>query len=73
MADNLDNIINRIKNNSKEENKQLVQEMKRNLSEEQTQSLNKLMSDKELVKKLFASEQVQQIIKKLGGDNNGYK
>lgn len=73
MADNLDNIINKIKNNSKEENKQLAQEMKRNLTEEQAQSLNKLMSDKELVKKLFASEQVQQIIKKIGGGNNGYK
>lgn len=73
MSDNLDNIINKIKNNSKEENKQLAQEMKRNLTEEQTQSLNKLMSDKELVKKLFACEQVQQIIKKIGGDNNGYK
>lgn len=73
MSDNLDDIINKIKSNSKEENKKLAEEMKNNLSDEQSQSLAKLISNKELIKKLLSSDEAKNIIKKLGGDNNGYK
>lgn len=73
MADNLDDIINKIRSNSKEENKKLAEEMKKNLSDEQTQSLNKLISNKDLMKKLLSSDEAKNIMKKLGGDSNGHK
>ncbi len=73
MAENLDDLVNRIRSNSKEENKKLAEEMRNNLSDEQAQSLNKLISNKELMRKLLSSEEAKNIINKLGGDNNGHK
>lgn len=73
MSDNINNIINKIKNNSKEENKKLAENLKNSLSDEQAHSLESLMSNQELIKKLLESDEAKNIIKKLGGDENGYK
>lgn len=71
MADNIDDIIRKIKNNSKEENENLADELKSRLSDEQTKSLNNLLSNRELMKKLMSSDEVKRMMKKFGGDNSG--
>ena len=73
MAENIDDIIKKIKNNSNEENKKLAEDLQKGLSESQSASLQKLLSDKELVKKLLDSDQAKKIMKKFGGDNNGHQ
>lgn len=73
MAENIDDIIKKIKNNSNEENKKLAEDLQKGLSESQSASLQKLLSDKELVKKLLASDQAKKIMKKFGGDSNGHQ
>ena len=73
MTNNIDDLIGKIKNNSDDENKQLAQELKNNLSESQTDALNKLMTNKDLLQKLFSSDAAKNIINKLGGDNNGHQ
>ena len=73
MAENIDDIIKKIKSNSSEENKKLAEDLQKGLSESQSASLQKLLSDKELVKKLLDSDQAKKIMKKFGGDNNGYQ
>lgn len=73
MAENIDDIIKKIKSNSSEENKKLAEELQKGLSESQSASLQKLLSDKELVKKLLDSDQAKKIMKKFGGDNNGHQ
>lgn len=73
MADNIDDIIRKIKNNSKEENENLADELKSKLSNEQTKSLNNLLSNRELMKKLMSSDEVKRMMEKFGGDNSGHK
>lgn len=73
MAENIDDIIKKIKSNSSEENKKLAEDLQKGLSESQSASLQKLLSDKELVKKLLDSDQAKKIMKKFGGDNNGHQ
>ena len=73
MSDNIDDIIRRIRSNSKEANESLAEELKSRLSAEQTKSLNKLLSDKELMKKMMCSDEVKRMMEKLGGDKNGHK
>ncbi len=73
MAENIDDIISKIKNNSNEENKKLAEELKNGLSESQSASLQQLLSNKELVKKILDSEQAKNLMKKFGGDKNGHK
>ena len=73
MSANIDDIINRIKKNSSEENKKLASELKSGLSPQQNEMLGRIMSDKDLLKKITQSEQVQNILRKLGGDKNGHK
>ena len=72
MSDNIDDIIRRIRSNSKEANETLAEELKSRLSAEQTKSLNKLLSDKELMKKMMCSDEVKRMMEKLGGDKNGH-
>ena len=73
MAENIDDIIKKIKSNSSEENKKLAEDLQKGLSDSQSASLQKLLSDKELVKKLLDSDQAKKIMKKFGGDNNGHQ
>lgn len=70
---NINEIINRIKKNSEEENKQLADDLKAKLSENQTDALRKLLSDKKLVAELMNSPQAQEILRNIGGDKNGHK
>lgn len=73
MADNIDDIIGKIKNNNSNENKKLAENLMNSLSESQSQTLQKLLSDKALMQKLLSSDQAKNIMKKLGGDKNGHK
>jgi len=73
MAENIDEIISKIKNNSNEENKKLAEELKNGLSESQSRSLQQLLSNKELVKKILDSDQAKNLIKKFGGDKHGHQ
>lgn len=73
MAENIDDIISKIKNNSNEENKKLAEELQGGLSRSQNEALQKLMGDKEMLKKIFESDKMKNIIDKLGGDKNGHK
>lgn len=73
MSDNLDEIINKIKNNTAEENKALANNLQDNLNAEQSAMLNGLLSDSELMKKLMASDAVKNIINKIGGESNGHQ
>ena len=71
--DNLDKIIDKIKNNSEEENKELAEKLTGNLSSSQNNALLKLLSDKKLVAEIMNSPKAQEILKKIGGDKNGHK
>lgn len=73
MSDNIDEMINKIKNNSADENKKLADELQSNLSKEQSEKLGSLLSNKELMNKLMASDAVKNIMNKLGGDSSGNK
>lgn len=73
MADNIDDIISKIKNNSGNENKKLAENLINGLSENQSQTLQKILSDKELMKKVLLSDQAKNLMNKLGGDKNGHK
>lgn len=73
MADNIDDIISKIKNNSNEENRKLAEELKNGLSASQSETLQKLMSNKELMKKLLESDQAKNLMSKLGGGKDGHK
>lgn len=73
MSDNIDEIINKVKNNSSEENKKMVEGIINNLSESQSRTVQNVLSDKELIKKLLSSEQAKNLINKLGGDKNGHQ
>ena len=73
MADNIDDIIGKIKNNSNDENKKLAENLMKSLSDSQTQTLQKLLSDKESLRKMLSSDQAKNIMNKLGGDKNGHK
>ena len=73
MSENIDNIIGKIKNNSNDENKKLAENLMNSLSESQSQTLQKLLSDKEALRKLLSSDQAKNIMKKIGGDKNGHK
>ena len=73
FTDNTDNLIEKIKNNSEDENKKLASELKEKLSEGQSSALSKLLSDKKLVSEIMNSPRAKEILRKLNGDKNGYK
>lgn len=73
MSDNIDEIINKVKSNSGAENKKFVEGIINNLSESQSRTVQNILSDKELIKKLLSSEQAKNLINKLGGDKNGHQ
>lgn len=73
MQNNIDDIIGKIKNNSDDENRQLAEELKNNLSPSQTDALNNLISNKDLMSKLLSSDAAKNILNKLGGGENGHK
>ena len=73
MSDNIDEIINKVKNNSSAENKKMVEGIINNLSESQSRTVQNILSDKELIKKLLSSDQAKNLINKLGGDKNGHQ
>ena len=73
MSDNIDDIIRKIRSNSKTENEILANELKSRLSSEQTKTLDKLLSDKELMKKMMCSDEVRRMMEKLGGGKDGHK
>ncbi len=73
MPENIDAIINKIKNNNEQENKKLAEDMANSLSPEQKAALSKLMNDKSLLQKIFSNEKFREIMNKIGGDVNGHK
>lgn len=73
MPENIDEMIEKIKNNNADENRRLAENLKNNLSPEQKSSLDRLMNDSNLMQKLMSNSKVQGIMKKLGGDSNGHK
>ena len=73
MPENIDGIINKIKNNNEQENKKLAEDMANSLSPEQKATLRKLMNDKSLLQKIFSNEKFREIMNKIGGDVNGHK
>ena len=46
----------------------MVEGLINNLSESQSHTVQNILSDKELIKKLLSSEQAKNLINKLGGD-----
>lgn len=73
MGNNIDDLIEKIKHNSREENQELAQELKKGLSNSQSDALNKLLSNKELMQKLLNSDEAKNIMNKLGGDKSGHQ
>ena len=73
MPENIDGIINKIKNNNEQENKKLAEDMANSLSPEHKAALSKLMNDKSLLQKIFSNEKFREIMNKIGGDVNGHK
>lgn len=73
MADNIDEIINNVRKNSESENKKLAEDIMKNLSESQSQALQRVLSDKALMNKLLSSDQAKKLMNKLGGDKNGHQ
>ena len=71
--DNINEIINKINNNTDEENKKLADELTSKLSHSQNNALSSLLSDKKLVSELLKSPVAQEILGKLSGDKNGHK
>jgi vacuolar-type H+-ATPase subunit E/Vma4 len=71
--DNSDDILKKIKNNTNEENKKLLNELTQNMSPLQNESLRKILSDKEQLQKILNSPQVKQILSKFGENENGHK
>ena len=73
MNDKFNEMMDKISSGSAEENKKLAENMKNNLSDSQKKAVERLLSDAGLMNKLLANEKVREIIKKFGGDDNGYK
>lgn len=73
MSDNLEDMISHIKNNTDEENKALASHLQGRLSAEQTAKLNGILSNSDLLEKLMSTDAVKNIMKKLGGDQNGHQ
>ena len=73
MADNIDEIINNVRNNSDSENKKLAEDIMKNLSESQSRTLQRVLADKALMNKLLSSDQAKKLMNKLGGDKNGHQ
>lgn len=71
--DNLENIIDKIKNNSEEENKKLAQKLTEQLSDSQNDALSRLLSDKKLISQIMNSPKAQEILKNISGEKNGHK
>lgn len=71
MSDNLEDMISHIKNNTDEENRELASSLQESLSAEQSSKLNGILSNRELLNKLMASDAVKNILSKLGGGQNG--
>lgn len=73
MGNNIDDLIEKIKHNSREENRELAEDLKKGLSNSQSDALSKLLSNKELMKKLLDSDEAKNIMNKLGGDKSGHQ
>ena len=61
--DNINELIGKIRNNSDEENKKLAEDLAKELPENQSDALNRLLSDKALINKLLASREAQDILR----------
>ena len=73
MPENIDEMINRIRNNNEQENKKLAEDLTNSLSQEQKTALDKLMNDKSLLQKIVNNEKVREIMNRIGGEQNGHK
>lgn len=73
MSDNFDELINKIKNNTAEENKKLADNLQQHLTSEQSAKLNELLADSGFIKKIMSSDAVKNIINKIGGECNGHQ
>lgn len=73
MPENIDEMINRIRNNNEQENKKLAEELANGLSQEQKTALDNLMNDKSLLQKIVNNEKVREIMNRIGGEQNGHK
>ncbi len=73
MPENIDEMINRIRNNNEQENKKLAEDLTNSLSQEQKTALDKLMNDKSLLQKIINNEKVREIMNKIGGEQNGHQ
>ena len=73
MPENIDEMINRIRNNNEQENKKLAEDLTNSLSQEQKTALDKLMNDNSLLQKIINNEKVREIMNKIGGEQNGHK
>lgn len=73
MPENIDEMINRIRNNNEQENKKLAEDLTNSLSQEQKTVLDKLMNDNSLLQKIINNEKVREIMNKIGGEQNGHK
>ncbi|MCD7827181.1 MAG: hypothetical protein LUG85_01400 [Clostridiales bacterium] len=69
---NMDELFAQIKNNSKEDNKKIAEQVMKSLSPEQSQTLKSVLSDKSLMDKMLNSKEARDIMGKIGGDN-GHK
>lgn len=66
---NFENILNN--SESKKAQSELSEYLMSKLSNEQTDELNRILSDKNALNNLLSSEKAQSILKKLTGDKNG--
>ena len=73
MSDNLEDMISHIKNNTDEENKALASQLQSRLSAEQSAKLNGILSNSDMLEKLMSTDAVKNIMKKLGGEQNGHQ
>lgn len=70
--ENMDELFAQIKNNSKEDNKKIAEQVMKSLSPEQSQTLKSVLSDKSLMDKILNSKEARDIMGKIGGAN-GHK
>lgn len=73
MNDKFNEMMDKISSSSAEDNKRLAENMKNNLSDSQKKAVERLLSDAGLMNKLLENDKVREILKKFGGDENGYK
>lgn len=73
MPDNSENMFDKIKNNTEEENRALAAKLHSNLNSEQIEKLNSILADSNLMNKLMSTEIFRKMMNKAGGEQNGHK